>query len=791
MHEENMELLLAEARRLLSQEVALLNEMADDESVVGNRQAEADETFTREGIRDDIEALRAEVTKIDRLEFVVAVVGTMKAGKSTVINAIVGTEVLPTRNRPMTALPTLIRHTPGATNPVLLVENPAPLASLAEKLRANRGIHELRDDIELGDTVRAVESGNAIKHRYEGAQEIRDYLETLNDLVRLSTELEEEFPFEDYDEIQELPVIEVEFAHLRELEGSSGSLVLLDTPGPNESDQPHLKKMLGEQLGNASGVMVVLDYTQLKSEADADVRAEVEKIASLSNTRMHALVNKFDQRDRHGDDVEELKPLIEDLMESEDGAMVAADRVFPVSAQWAYLSKRAQHELAMQGRLTDDANQKWIEDFGKAAFGQFWEDKILDRDAVNAGARKLWEASVFSGPLARVIGEAHSKTVVFILQSAADTLTEYAKRVMNFTNAREHGLDVDIKELEAHIAALEKDERELEALQRNAKKKFEERLLEGLSTLEDKANAAKRAANKKIEQLFEFGRTSEEKAAATDAEERRRGRKETVLGWIRSLGGEPRRSDVRKWDPKRQVITFKEPGIARDLVERMDGSVRKVMNASHVEVQKAITRTVSDVREKIDDLAGALTEQLGNLDSRLKEQGFELQLRLPEMKIGPLPTIARNIMNRVLEEQEYTVTRRRHRKDLWGRICHWWGTKEWGTEKVTKTGIRFVIDLGQAKEAVSKGVDGAYRKLTEHAKEHVDDTVGRASEDLFEDARKMVERIRGDLIRSRTQIGLEAEEKRELARQLGAFKRRGRDIGTDCDGLRSDLGGLA
>lgn len=42
-----------------------------------------------------------------------AVVGTMKAGKSTTINAIVGQEILPNRNRPMTSVPTLIRHVPG------------------------------------------------------------------------------------------------------------------------------------------------------------------------------------------------------------------------------------------------------------------------------------------------------------------------------------------------------------------------------------------------------------------------------------------------------------------------------------------------------------------------------------------------------------------------------------------------------------------------------------------------------------------------------------------------------
>lgn len=54
--------------------------------------------------------LNNEITKLQNFDVVLAVVGTMKAGKSTTINAIVGREILPNRNRPMTALPTLICH---------------------------------------------------------------------------------------------------------------------------------------------------------------------------------------------------------------------------------------------------------------------------------------------------------------------------------------------------------------------------------------------------------------------------------------------------------------------------------------------------------------------------------------------------------------------------------------------------------------------------------------------------------------------------------------------------------
>ena len=63
--------------------------------------------------------LQGEYKKLENFEVVLAVVGTMKAGKSTTINAIVGREVLPNRNRPMTSLPTLIAHRKGQIEPVL------------------------------------------------------------------------------------------------------------------------------------------------------------------------------------------------------------------------------------------------------------------------------------------------------------------------------------------------------------------------------------------------------------------------------------------------------------------------------------------------------------------------------------------------------------------------------------------------------------------------------------------------------------------------------------------------
>ncbi len=68
--------------------------------------------FDKQKALKRIEELEGEQIKTARREMVLAVVGTMKAGKSTTINAIVGQEILPNRNRPMTSVPTLIRHVP-------------------------------------------------------------------------------------------------------------------------------------------------------------------------------------------------------------------------------------------------------------------------------------------------------------------------------------------------------------------------------------------------------------------------------------------------------------------------------------------------------------------------------------------------------------------------------------------------------------------------------------------------------------------------------------------------------
>lgn len=78
--------------------------------------------------------LNNEISKLQNFDVVLAVVGTMKAVKSTTINAIVGREILPNHNRPMTALPTLICHNAEQHTPKLSI-HPKTLNEFLQKIK--------------------------------------------------------------------------------------------------------------------------------------------------------------------------------------------------------------------------------------------------------------------------------------------------------------------------------------------------------------------------------------------------------------------------------------------------------------------------------------------------------------------------------------------------------------------------------------------------------------------------------------------------------------------------------
>lgn len=452
MENLNADLLLQEAKRLADAEIALLNSMLKIDGQPSEKPSNEQEAYLdREQINQYIQVLQEAKLKLDDSKMVIAVVGTMKAGKSTTINAIVGSEVLPNRNLPMTALPTAICHTPGQIDPILNFENIQPINDLIGQIRsvaANKKLETVDEDIKK--LLSWIEKGNICQKQYKGTEEIFSFLKRANDIVRLSKDLGLKFPYEKYKQINEFPCIDIEFSHLKEKDNQKGKLILLDTPGPNEYGQSEeLRKMLQEQLQRANAILAVSDYTQLKSEADEEVRDFLKKVSEKSD-KIYAIVNKFDQKSDHSLDKEAVRDMVTNQLMKD--VIKSKDQVFPVSSLNAFISNRARNEILRNNQLPSPEKETWVKTFGEKAFGMAYEEQIKNSELVLKYAEKIWEESHFPEPIEKVLEKAHQQALSILISSFIENIEKI------FNESRSHN-----KNMYSYLAnKTEKDEAKIE-----------------------------------------------------------------------------------------------------------------------------------------------------------------------------------------------------------------------------------------------------------------------------------------------------------------------------------------
>ena len=630
--------------------------------------------FSARGVDAQQAMLNNELRKITRLEMVLAIVGTMKAGKSTTINAIVGTEVLPNRNRPMTALPTLIRHTPGQKEPVLHFSHASPIDELIQLLQKqlcdyDRGklAQRLEIDKDMNTLLERIEKGEAFEKHHLGAQPIFHCLKSLNDLVRLSQALGVEFPFSEYTAIEHIPVIEVEFVHLAGLDAHLGQLTLLDTPGPNEAGQPHLQKMLSEQLSRASAVLAVMDYTQLKSISDEEVRQAIS--AAGKSVPLYALVNKFDQKDRNSDDEEQVRAMISGTLMKGN---ISPGQIYPVSSMWAYLANRARYEMNVHGRLPDHQDQRWVQDFAEAALGRRWRTADLDDiDHIRHAADLLWEDSLFEQPIRKLIYAAYANASLFALRSASHKLLNYAQNAREYLDFRHQGLTVAFDELELNIARLEED----------------------MTMLRQRQSVVSDEVQHEVEEALN----------ATDAFLlRQKGELHQALGDIFSrpsildlAGREP--SSLRADDADAiQQLVLDDEGQAQIVLSKIRSSCEQIM----LNAQSRIGRELALRFDQLEStLARSLNEAMRPIETRIKEQlshaGFRARISFPAFQANQLNFNTRGLFNDAIVQDTPPASQPAGAGSVRNTVSRWLNNPGWGWEEYVVTRTRYVIDIAQ------------------------------------------------------------------------------------------------
>lgn len=456
--------------------------------------------------------LEGEAYKLKNFDVVISVVGTMKAGKSTTINAIVGKEVLPNRNRPMTTLPTLICHEKGRKTPVLKLDATKInqlIYDLNLALQKEPGILNFPDIQTLSqdsssDVITNIQACTKFKSEIEGSEAIFEELEYLNDLARvlgivestgqIKPETSKNF-YDAYKEVNALPTIFIEFESLKDLSGDSeGRLMLLDTPGPNEANQPELKNILEQQLKRSSAVILVLDYTQLKSEAEHNVREQIEKIPTIQKDRLYVVVNKFDQHTSNSDDREKTISIVSnDLLKNK----IEYYNVFPMSAKDAFFARRMLGHILITGEKPS-VEEGWVQDF----FGSYkTAEKRLSRDElkyIKEDAEDVLESSYIEELLEKVINKAFIEAPKIAIDSAIANSKKIFEDLSNvfaidgyFANKVKMS-EEELEKIEKVVKAL--NDKQVKLIENNQKmeceldsicKKIDTNMIESLSVLQE------------------------------------------------------------------------------------------------------------------------------------------------------------------------------------------------------------------------------------------------------------------------------------------------------------------
>lgn len=790
MHEKNIALLCDEADRLLQLNINLLRQMVEEPDVLSDSKNEKRLLFDKQKALKRIEELEGEQIKTARREMVLAVVGTMKAGKSTTINAIVGQEILPNRNRPMTSVPTLIRHVPGKTEPVLHLEHIQParnlLITLQEKLATPAGQQVAQTLQQTGDTRELLDiltDDGWLKNEYHGEEEIFTGLASLNDLVRLAAAMGSEFPFDEYAEVQKLPVIDVEFSHLVGMDECQGTLTLLDTPGPNEAGQPQMEVMMRDQLQKASAVLAVMDYTQMNSKADEEVRKELNAIADVSVGRLFVLVNKFDEKDRNGDGADAVCQKVPAMLNSD---VLPASRVYPGSSRQAYLANRALHELRKNGTLPVD--EAWVDDFVREAFGRMKKDYVCkDSELATEGATDLWEGSLIDQLITEVILSSHSRAAALAVDSAAAKLMQNAENISEYLSLRHQGLMQSIQSLQAHITSLLEDIREIADCQeqvtadvRMAMEEIDARtreLLTGVCTsLEEELNDYFRSGKRKEQQMLE-----EENSAQP--------RERNAFAFFLDIFGTGNQHDrMRDFDPDSPEIKFSDRREALELMTQIESTVTSLHREAEAQFRPELEKIVSGIETGFRGTALYATENIaGRINTRLEDEGFTVKISFPAVSQLQTRLAVKTNLSALMEERTETVTRRRRQSGLWGKICGAFGTSDWGWETYKEDVSRSVININTVRKEVMSLTRAYFGELQASIEQDINQPVRQEIDAFFCAFREKVEQLRNTLIQSSEDHKRDQQAQERLTRRLQALNERVPELITDSKALREEL----
>jgi len=724
---------------------------------------------------------------VEKLELMMAIVAPMKAGKSTIINAIAGQEILPSRNAAMTTLPTQIVFNPDLTQPTLTL-SPEIITVYQQTLQALQtkiqtlGMQRIQDKIaqypHLQDLLPKIQdpAGLQLQETTSGREEIIKVLMSLNDIVRLCNTID---PATDpLGRLTEVPCIHVPTARSRSLSESDaaadskpdllGNLVIVDTPGPNEAGENlKLATVVAEQLKQSSMVLIVLDFTQLKTEAAEQVKRDVQRVIDLrGKDNLYILVNKVDQR-REGDMTSEQ---LHQFIAAEFGiGNDETNQVFEVSARRAFAAAHFMHELEQHPDLTlSEIPAARV--LAQEVFGIDWEEELaaVTPEEIRKKAQRLWNKSGFEPFLEKAVKALMERAAPRCLKSALNLGRSRLVQLRDEVKLRSSAICQDAEKLQLELYALEADLHRLE-LCRNRLKDADLIKSQLHQNLHELLQVLKSEATVNLEIFFvkeEYQRADLIKKMDIKARElflTNIGDFELFPKWVSS------RLKSQVEFKTSGLFEFESPEAAEEFVDQAVTYVKQRADSLLSSVRDRTSQEIEQARQSLLDILEQETKPIIEGACQRLNQAFNLDLSLPSMQWESFETMG--VVRPPVKRQSRFVDRGnvevlRNQRQWW----HWL----WIVPVEVKVQIRrprviedyYTVSLKTLIAKVNHSIEGSIDNINLEINKYLDEDFQQRVDGFFANLDTFLHNYRDNLSQAQADQKLSLEEKEKLVEEL-------------------------
>ncbi len=521
--------------------------------------------------------------------------------------------------------------------------------------------------------------------------------------------------------------------------------------------------MLQEQIARASAVLAVMDYTQLKSTSDEEVRLALAAVGE--SVPLYALVNKFDQLDRNSDDEDQVRALIAGTLMK--GA-IDPTHIFPVSSMWGYLANRARQELDEHGALPPYDQQRWVQDFAEAALGRRWRNAdFTDATHLRHAADLLWEDSLFEAPVRAILHTAHAHASLYALRSACAKLTHSAQCTRDYLDFRCQGLDIANDQLVESISQMNNDIAQLKRCQADASKAIQEEVVKALGRASETIAGHEQKVLADIASYFDTGKVPS-----------------------LSLSSPVRRAVTwgSDFDAGSEQLILDQESNARMLLHKIRASCELIL----LSVQENLTRDLAAHFSELETALGdILRAALAPLEQRvtegLRRTGFRAHITLPVFQRSQLNFNAHQLFNDIIEEESVPVASAPRNDGVRGTVARWLNSKDLGWDDCTAIRSRYVINLLQLKQTLSRYVSRFCAQIRQAMNAQVDISVTAGMATFFAEFQMAMAAIEANLQQSLAARQQSESARNALREKLQQCARTARDINEDARALRDDI----